>query len=119
MNINLNFKEKFAGAVEAGEKRQTIRPRGKRRAHPGETLRLFSGLRTKNCRKLRTETCLLAAEIDISTEAHLMSMGDKVISMSQATEIAQRDGFQNQAEFYAFFRKQYGAGKHEMILYRW
>ena len=48
----LNFQKQFAAAVESGEKRQTIR---KQRKHPiklGDKLYLFTGQRTKWCRRV-------------------------------------------------------------------
>ena len=48
-----NFQKQFAPLVESGQKRQTIRAIGKRRhARPGESLQLYTGQRTKACRKL-------------------------------------------------------------------
>lgn len=48
-----NFRKQFAPLVESGQKRQTIRTIGKRRhARAGEPLQLYTGQRTKACRKL-------------------------------------------------------------------
>lgn len=119
MNINLNFKTRFAPDVKAGKKRQTIRLRGKRQAHPGDVLHLFTGMRTKQCERLGDAPCLMVVDIDIDTRAHLTYIEEKVASMSIVNEIARRDGFDGQAGFYSFFRQQYGEGRHQMILYRW
>lgn len=47
-----NFKKQFADSVESGEKRQTIRARRKNRPQVGQTAYLYTGARTKACRKL-------------------------------------------------------------------
>jgi hypothetical protein len=48
-----NFQKQFAPLVQSGEKRQTIRTLGKRsHAQPGNKLQLYTGMRTKQCRKL-------------------------------------------------------------------
>lgn len=117
MNINLNFKARFAPDVKSGKKRQTIRPHGKRRANPGDVLHLFTGMRTKKCERLGDATCLLALEIEIDTVAFWIVADRKI--MSDMEKVVRRDGFKNPAEFFAFFREQYGEGIHKMILYRW
>lgn len=63
-----NFQKQFAPLVESGEKRQTIRVFGKRRhARPGESLQLYTGMRTKACRKLvdPDPVCTFAAVVYI------------------------------------------------------
>lgn len=50
----INFKQQFAEMVESGEKRQTIRRerKGHRQIGKGDHLKLYTGLRTKQCRLL-------------------------------------------------------------------
>ena len=50
----LNFRAEFADAVERGEKCQTIRAYRKdgRNPKPGDTLHLYTGMRTRACRRL-------------------------------------------------------------------
>lgn len=48
-----NFQKRFATLIESGDKNHTIRRIGKRRhASPGEAIQLYTGMRTKFCRKL-------------------------------------------------------------------
>jgi len=123
MNINLNFKPQFAPDVKACKKRQSIRPRGKRRANRGEILHLFTGLRTKHCERLGDHRCRDTFDIDIDTAASsIVLVGSDwrdALKPHQVETIARMDGFGNVADFFAFFRKQYGEGVHPMILYRW
>ena len=62
----LNFQEQFAAAVESGEKRQTIRSERKRPIKVGDTLYLYTGMRTKRCRKLGSAGCVGIEEIRIN-----------------------------------------------------
>lgn len=48
----IGFKKQFAHLVESGEKTQTVRSFPKRVPRIGETAYLYTGLRTKGCRKL-------------------------------------------------------------------
>ena len=52
-----NFHKRFAADVEAGRKRQTIRRKRKRPTKPGDVLYLYTGQRTKQCRKLGEAVC--------------------------------------------------------------
>ena len=51
----LNFKKQFAEKVETGEKRQTVRAKRKRAFVVGDKLYLYTGMRTKYCRKLAVD----------------------------------------------------------------
>jgi hypothetical protein len=122
VNISLSFKMEFAPLVESGEKRQTIRMRGKRYAEPGDILHLFTGMRTKQCRKLADVKCVIAVQIYVDTvnewilARHFPSVK---YSYGEAQLVARADGFKDQDSFFAFFRQQYGDGIHAMQLYRW
>ncbi len=61
----INFKAQFASDVELGIKRQSIRPRGKRVYKVGDKLTLYTGQRTKACRKLGTAIISEVFDIDI------------------------------------------------------
>ncbi|WP_150213004.1 hypothetical protein [Candidatus Tokpelaia sp.] len=61
-----NFKEQFADLVASGEKCQTIRRLGKRsHARAGDRLQLYTGQRTKSCRKLGEAICTSVTPIKI------------------------------------------------------
>jgi hypothetical protein len=61
-----SFNERFVPMVLDGTKRQTIRARRKNPAKVGDTLYLLSGLRTRNCKRLREETCKATTTIVIT-----------------------------------------------------
>lgn len=50
--VAYSFQRRFAPAIAAYYKRQTIRGDRKRHAQPGEDLQLFTGMRTAQCRKI-------------------------------------------------------------------
>ena len=62
--VAYNFKKRFAEAVESGRKRQTIRA-GAPRCKVGDALQLYTGQRTKGCRKLRDAVCKQVRRISI------------------------------------------------------
>ncbi|WLT07808.1 hypothetical protein RAM19_06645 [Bartonella apihabitans] len=69
--VAYSFQNQFASFVANGLKRQTTRPmRKNRHAKIGDKLQLFTGLRTKECRKLLTKepicTAVDAIEIHLS-----------------------------------------------------
>ena len=102
-----NFKDRFAPAVEMGLKTSTIRLFAKT-APPvkGDRLKLYTGMRTKKCRKLREVICqdccpIFITEDDIQLNGISRSPGEQ-------NSLAFHDGFNNAAELRAFFRKTYG-----------
>lgn len=97
----LNFQAQFAALVESRKKRQTVRAKRKDGRDPkkGDTLYLFSGMRTKNCRRLGTARCESVREIMIySNGIKFAADGDLGVdwfgaySMS-ALRFARADGF--------------------------
>ncbi|MCJ2107902.1 hypothetical protein MKK70_21485 [Methylobacterium sp. E-041] len=56
--VAYSFKKRFGPPILAGTKAQTIRADRKRHARPGEQLQLFTGMRTKHCRRLGEPVCL-------------------------------------------------------------
>jgi len=65
--VAYSFAPQFAEPIVARIKRQTVRGNRKRHARPGEPLQLYTGMRTKHCRKLldRDPICLDVRDIVI------------------------------------------------------
>ena len=109
-----NFKKQFAPLVESGEKRQTIR-QAARGACRGATAYLYTGQRTKSCRKLGEGTITDVLPIEIGRHA----CGEPYACITECdgkqTHLAHRDldmlakadGFKNGAEFVEWFEAQY------------
>lgn len=102
----LNFKAQFAPAVEAGTKRQTIRALRKRPIHRGNTLRLYTGLRTRNARLLRE--AVASAVTPITLDADGVLLRSRRLSEARAQQMAAEDGFQSLAEMLAWFDDVHG-----------
>lgn len=101
----LNFKKQFAPMVESGSKRQTIRARRKdgRNPQPGQTLYLYTGMRTTGCRKLKEVMCESCETIFIGlTDIYV---GTKHLSVEEKHDLAIKDGFKYMDELREFFLK--------------
>lgn len=106
--VAFNFKARWAGDVETGRKRSTIR--AKKRASPGDPLQLYTGMRTKRCRKLRDAVCSAVDEISIAVHGNFVSvrLNGELLPSTQARAIALADGFDGVTSFAEFFERQYG-----------
>ena len=106
--VAYSFKAQFAPLVETGIKRQTIRADRKRHARPGEALQLYTGMRTKACRKLLTpDPICLSVEPVLIDEARIR-IGDHWLSENERNQLAIADGFANWGECFRFFRDVHG-----------
>ena len=126
----LNFQKQFAAAVESGQKRQTIRARRKngQGPKPGDHLRLYTGMRTKQCRKLKDVECIAVEQIRITEivvdNGHDQEVGivviakGKQLTIPEATALAKEDGFYTPDDFVNFFADTHGL-PFEGLLIRW
>lgn len=118
----LNFQARFAPLVEAGEKTQTIRARRKdgRDPKPGDRLYLYTGMRTKSCRKLATAECTSVKPIKVfRLGAVIDSDGhDDVRAGGAAESFASADGFESYAEMAGWFYRTHGLPFNGLLI-RW
>lgn len=122
MNVNFTV---FIDKILSGEKRQTIR-----RASPkwqnvkaGDKLTLYTGLRTKQCRKLgeavvESITPITLQSVDDWIEAHT-PLGDFMLYYSDLEDLSGRDGFDGVRDFFLFFYNTYIERELEMVVIRW
>ena len=114
-----NFKAKFADDVESGLKTQTIRARrkdGQRPRHGGK-LQLYTGMRTKQCRKLHDAVCECTQEVRMTDAG--MKVDGVALHPNRILQIAKVDGFESVEEFRDFFRSVYGFPFHgDLIKWR-
>lgn len=105
-----NFKGQFAELVEQGVKPHTIRPRRKRPTRVGETLYLYTGMRTRACRKLRIAACTRIRPIEIRTKKEWLTvrLDGQLLSQADIGALARRDGFECAEAFSCFFLETYG-----------
>lgn len=114
--VAYSFQARFADAVESGEKRQTIRARGKRRhAQPGDKLQLYTGMRTKACRKLRDAVCHDACSILIERDRVTTFRPQEFLDPEQ---VARLDGFSSWAEMRDWFEATHGL-PFSGVMIRW
>ncbi len=98
--------------ILSGHKRQTIRAIGKKRhAKPGDILYLYTGMRTKNCQKIKTTTCISSEPcyIDI-TDTPYGNIYELFVSGEQVKgkeAFVKADGFKTADEFFTFFNTMY------------
>lgn len=96
--VAYSFKPSFAALILSGEKRQTIRePRGGRGRHAlsGDSLQLYTGMRTKSCRKLGDATCAEVREVVLDFAQNRVVLDD-AIELETGVELcafATLDGF--------------------------
>lgn len=110
--VAYNFKEQFADDVASGKKRQTIRRSRKRPTRPGDTLQLYTGMRTRKARKLRDdETCTAVEPITVDSDSFgrlRVAIDGREIRGAQLDQLVEADGFARSMDMREFFAKQYG-----------
>ena len=105
----LNFQKQFAAAVESGEKSQTIRAPRKHPIRVGDTLYLYTGLRTKSVRKLGEAKCRSVVRVFIPRGGvHLVVDNKELLYLDQLNPFAQSDGFEDWYEMVRWFEKNHG-----------
>lgn len=113
--VAINFSEQFASAVERREKRQTIRR--KARCQPGDTLQLYTGQRTKACRKLADAVCKDVTYVGLTERG--VSLGDKSKFPPDIDDFARADGFENYAAMWTWFSERYETTSFTGKVIRW
>ena len=109
--VAYNFQKQFADAVERGEKRQTIRAprRDGRHAKVGDKLQLYTGMRTKQCRKLRDAVCHDVCRVVIQRDQIWTYQPQEVHYKPEALDaFAKADGFECWAAMRDWFDSQHG-----------
>lgn len=122
--VAYSFKARFAEPILAGTKRQTIRAIGKRRhARPGDALQLYTGMRTKHCRKIADEVCTESVPITIEwRDVAFIAIDGNIIpaSFRALSEFAMRDGFRSIDDMREFWRVNHpGVEVFDGVLIRW
>ena len=105
--VAINFQERFAALVESGKKRQTIRR--KARCKPGDKLQLYTGMRTKACRKIMDAICTAVYPITLPL------LDNPIVTDA----FAQRDGFKNSEDMQEWFHNRYKTWIFEGFLIQW
>lgn len=101
----LNFKEQFTEAVESGLKKQTIRTVRKNPIKVGDTLYLYTGMRTKKCRQLKTVICKKVKRFFLSYGD--INVNERLLNYAQALRFIEADGFKYVEMFFKFFGNRF------------
>lgn len=111
--VALNFQPWKAPMVESGTCRQTIR--SDTRARVGCSLQLYTGQRTKACRKLRPdETCTGISRVTLMERVVVQTAGLPVLTGLECDEFAKADGFVSYSDMWAFFKHK--ANEHGEVI---
>lgn len=105
----LSFKSSFAEKILSEAKTTTIRVARKVPIEKGDTLYLFSGMRTKNCKRIATAVCMMVEPVTIDLLLWEIYLGvGQLVLPHQLTKFAQDDGFENAPSLFQWFTDQYG-----------
>ena len=101
----LGFKKQFAPLVEAGLKTQTSRAKRRdgRNPKPGDKLYLYTGLRTKACRKIGECVCKSVQEITLNWRG--VCLAGRWLTAEEQETLAHADGFSCFANMGVWFEK--------------
>lgn len=115
--VAYNFSPEFAEEVAARRKRQTLRPQP--RAKIGDTLQLFTGQRTPECRKLTEEDPVCTRTGRVNLYPTNMHFDGHEQTADTADGYARYDGFKDYAAMYAWFLARYGEIPQPLYETRW
>jgi hypothetical protein len=106
----LNFQARFAEDVESGVKTHTFRAFRKDGRDPKvrDTLYLFVGQRTKQCRKLAEGYCLSTQHLTFGPIGGLPTLAGDMLRSEEEERLARLDGFACFDDMVAFVRKAHG-----------
>ena len=107
--VAYSFKDRFADPILADEKRQTIRKHRKRHARAGEVIKLYTGMRTRDCRLLARAICQSVERIKIDVDGGSVHFCRQVetITGAELDAFARRDGFADWRDMQAFWRAEH------------
>jgi uncharacterized protein YqfB (UPF0267 family) len=100
-----NFQQRFVGAVLSGRKNHTIRAHRKHPDKPGDTMHLYTGLRTKKARLLMRRPCVKVEEILIEEICSTQIYVDGVeLDLAERNRLARADGFDSFEQMKEFWK---------------
>lgn len=115
--VAFNFSPEFVAAVESGDKRQTIRRT--RKGKVGDRVQLFTGQRTKACRKLVDPDPVLDLIGYVAIRPEYLTLHDTRQHPGDADLFANRDGFNDYADMVAWFQSKYRTREFVGFIHRW
>lgn len=88
----LSFQKQFGPDIRSGKKRQTVRRKWKRPIKVGDSLFLFTGMRTKRCFRLMSTACTQIQIIRVGQFSDITIDGE-TLDEKAAHKFAKADGF--------------------------
>jgi len=117
--VAYSFQRTFAPDILSGRKRSTLRPKRKRaHAQPGDTLHLFTGMRTVNCVRLLTVPCAASRALDIHANGVRVD-GQWRTNPAYFATLADIEGFSSFGNLQAWFDRQYGLPVYDLTQMTW
>lgn len=113
--VAFNFSPQFVADVESGRKTQTIRQTS--RAKAGDAIQLYTGQRTKDCRKLGDAVCIDSMYIGMTASG--ISLGDASRFPRDQDDFARADGFADYAAMWKWFSERYRTNSFTGYITRW
>lgn len=108
----------FIDKVEDGTKTQTIRKETNVKA--GDTLQLYTGQRTKACRKLKDAICKSVTPIILMERIAIQTRNNVMLTGIYLEDFAIKDGFTNYSQMWNFFKKWANAeGEFQGKVIKW
>ncbi len=102
--VAYNFQKQFIGAIEDRAKMQTVRADRKNgHAQPGQTLQLYYGMRTKQCRLIARAVCLANYHVEIDEEQTTVDFSWKF----ENDYFASLDGFDSGDQMLVWFKNNH------------
>lgn len=121
--VAYSFKARFGPLIQSGAKTQTVRADRKRHARAGETMQLYTGMRTRSCKLLATATCLKVSPIRFRFGQHpsIDLHGKMATNWSGGLDhFARLDGFADWDDLAAFWAREHsGLEAFEGVLIQW
>lgn len=120
--VAYSFKARFIAPIQDRTKRQTIRNTRKRHARVGETLQLYSGMRTKFCKLIGTAKCIGVSDIRLDFDERRVehASGHALTTEAETDAFAQTDGFADWRAMEAFWAKEHpGVRQFSGVLIVW
>jgi hypothetical protein len=108
--VAYSFNPRFIEPIRQGLKTQTIRSYSEaRQPRPGQLLQLYTGMRTKHCRRILPDVpCLTVMKVQITFAFDQEWVIDKIttdnVRVRDLDDFAIRDGFTDRYDMSAFWR---------------
>jgi len=115
--VAINFSAQFAADVASGKKRQTIRQT--QRAKVGDRLQLYTGQRTKSCRRLTEADPVVTRTGSIEIDEAGLKYDGHYQTPDTANGYARYDGFENFDQMRKWFFDRYETKRFRGFEIRW